>query len=344
VPTSLALAFWVLGGSRALADFASGASGGSAGAADALYITLFALLFASLTLPIGFYAGHVREKRWGMSNRRAREFAWEAAKSVALATVLALVLLVPFFYIVRHVAAWWAVVAALYAGYLLFSTSVLPNLLMPLFHKLDPLNDDALRDALVEVAEKAQFKPVRSVVVMRESAKSPRANAFIHGLGRTRRIVLFDTLLREFHPREIRFIVAHETAHLAHRDVPKFLALAVAIVFPEMWLLSQVLESAGTLFATHGAGDPAVLPLLLAFIVVFGFVDRMCFSWLSRRSEASADQFALETTRDPVAGESMLKRLCDRNLVDDQPHPWLERLFYSHPAPHRRIEAARQFR
>lgn len=342
-PLGAALLFWVTGGSRRLADIAEGFAGSSRSLADALYIVLFALLFAVVTLPVGFYAGHVREKKWAMSNRRAKDFAWEAVKGIAFAIVFALFLLVPFFYVVRRFAEWWAVVAVLYAGYLLFSTSVLPNLLLPFFYKIEPLGDEALRATLVDVAERAQFKPISSVVVMRESAKSPRANAFIHGLGRTRRIVLYDTLLRDFHPREVRFIVAHETAHLVHRDVPKFLAIALAVVFPEMWLLSNVLGSWGMLFGTRGAGDAAVLPLLLAFVVAFGFVDRIAFSWISRRSEAAADAFALRATQDPAAAESMMKRLCDLNLIDDAPHPWLERLLYSHPAPHARIEAARRF-
>lgn len=343
-PLAFALAFWASGASRRMADAAAAASGGPGLAlSDAVYIAGFAALFAALTLPVGFYSGYLREKRWGMTHRRPRDFAADAAKGVLLGTLFALGLLLPFFWVVRHISAWWVVAAALYSIYVLFETSVLPNLVIPIFYKLEPLPEGELRSAIVEAAERSLVKPIRQVVVMKESAKSPRANAFIHGLGRTRRIVLFDTLLRDFHPREIRFIVAHETGHLAHRDVPKSLALTLALVFPEMWLLSIALGEAGHWFAVQGVGDVAVLPLLLVTVSLAGIADRMAFSWASRRAEASADAFALEVTKDPAAAESMMKRLCDQNLIDDAPHPVIEGLLYSHPAPRRRIDAARAF-
>lgn len=343
-PLAFALAFWASGASRRLADAAEAASGGSSLAlADALFIASFAGLFAALTLPVGFYSGYLREKRWGMTHRRVRDFAADAAKGVLLGTLFALALLLPFFWVVRHFSGWWVVAAALYSMYVLVEASVLPNLVLPIFYKLEPLPEGELRSAVLEAAQRSGVKPIRQVVVMKESAKSPRANAFIHGVGRTRRIVLFDTLLRDFHPREVGFIVAHETGHLAHRDVPKFLALTLALVFPEMWLLSLALGEAGHWFAVQGVGDVAVLPLLLITVSLVGIADRVAFSWVSRRAEASADAFALEVTHDPAAAESMMKRLCDRNLIDDAPHPVIEGLLYSHPAPHRRIDAARSF-
>jgi STE24 endopeptidase len=343
LPLAFALAFWASGASRAMADFASSLAGGRLLLADTLYIVLFALLFAALTLPVGFYSGHLREKRWGMTHRRVSQFAKDAAKSIALGTLFALAILLPFFYVVRHVDAWWLVAAGLFSLYLLFSTSVLPNLLLPIFYKVEPLPDGALRSSILAVASQSGVPPIASVVVMKESAKSPRANAFVHGIGRTRRVVLFDTLLREFHPREVRFTVAHEVGHLAHRDVGKFFLLTLALVFPELWFLSLALGQAGSWFGVRGVFDVAILPLLLVTVSLIGLLDRVAFSWVSRRAEAAADAFALEATQDPAAAESMMKRLCDLNLLDEQPHPLLERLLYSHPAPARRIDTARAF-
>ncbi len=342
-PGALALAFWASGASRALADATVSASGGSRLAADTGYIVAFALLFALLTLPIGFYSGYLREKRWGMSTRRPRDFAKDASKSVLLGTAFALAILLPFFAVVRHFAAWWFIAASLYALYLLVATSVLPNLLIPVFYEVEPLPDGELRSLVLQASNRAGVPPIRQVVVMKESAKSRRANAFIHGIGATRRIVLFDTLLKEFHPREVRFTVAHETGHLAHRDVPRFFALTLALVFPEIWLLSLALGEAGAWFGVRGVADVAIVPLLLVTASAIGLADRIAFSWVSRRAEAAADAFALEVTNDAEAAESMMKRLCDLNLIDEAPHPLFERLLHSHPAPARRIEAARRF-
>jgi STE24 endopeptidase len=343
LPLASAFAFWASGASRAMADLASAAAGGGLLLSDTVYVVLFALLFAALTLPVGFYSGHLREKRWGMTHRRVSQFAKDALKSVMLGTLFALAILLPFFFVVRHFDAWWLVAAGLFSLYLLLSTSVLPNLLLPIFYKVEPLPDGALRSSILEVASRSGVPPIGSVVVMKESAKSPRANAFVHGIGRTRRVVLFDTLLREFHPREVRFTVAHEVAHLAHRDVAKFFALTLALVFPEIWFLSLALGQAGTWFAVRGVTDVAVVPLLLVTVSIIGILDRVAFSWVSRRAEAAADAFALVVTNDPAAAESMMKRLCDLNLLDEEPHPLLERLLYSHPAPVRRIDTARAF-
>ena len=343
LPLAFALIFWASGASRALADLAAARAAGSQLWADTLFIGAFAMLFAGLTLPVAFYSGHVREKRWGMTHRAVRDFAKDAAKSALLGTAFALALLLPFFYIARHSQAWWLLAGAVYAAYVVVSSAILPNLLIPLFYKVEPLPEGELRSAILDVTAHARVMAIRQVAVMKESAKSPRANAFIHGIGRTRRIVLFDTLLNDFHPREIRFTVAHEVGHLAHRDVPRFLAFTLALVFPEMWLLSLGVGEAGRWFRGGGAGDVAVVPLLLVLVAAITLADKVAFSWISRRAEAAADAFALEATQDPQAAESMMKRLCDRNLIDERPSPLLERLLYSHPAPARRIDAARDF-
>jgi STE24 endopeptidase len=342
-PMALALAFLVFGFSRSLANWAEASADGSRALADALYIIAFALLFGGLTFPVAFYLGFLRERRWGMSRRRLRDFGRDSVKGVTLALVTALLLLLPFFYLARRFEQWWLLAAALYTAYLLFTTSALPNLLLRVFYKLEPVADAALRDSVVDLANRCGVKGVRHVVVLKESARSPRANAFVHGVGPSRRVVLLDTLVDAFHPREVRFVLAHEFAHIVHRDVLRSLALTAALVFPEMWALSLVLQGATGLFGVSGAGDVAVVPLLVLALALFGVADTVAISWVFRRHEARADAFALEVTQDPAAAESMLKRLCDLNLVDDTPHPLRERLFYSHPPLRSRIDAARRF-
>jgi STE24 endopeptidase len=343
VPLAFAALFWASGASRWLADAAARATGGSVLAADTLYIVVFALAFAALTLPFAYYSGHLREKRWGMTRRRARDFAADSLKSVLLGVAFALALLLPFFFLARRFELWWLAASGVYALYLVFSYAVLPNLILPVFYKLEPLPDGELKAAILDVASRSGAPPIREVAVMAESAKSPRANAFIHGLGATRRIVLYDTLIADFHPREVRFTIAHEVAHLAHRDVPRSFAIAVALVAPEMWLLSLALAGTQGWFGVAGAHDLAVVPLLLLVASGINFLDGVAFSSLSRRQEARADASALEVTQDPLACESMMKRLCDRNLIDESPNPLVERLLYTHPAPARRIQAAREF-
>jgi STE24 endopeptidase len=343
LPVAFAAALWVTGAARAVADGARAAAGGSALAADTLGITGFALLFAAVTLPVAFYSSHVRERRWGMTSRGAAAFAKDAAKGALLGTVFALALLLPFFYLARRFELWWLVASAVYLAHLLFSSVFLPNLLLLFFNKVEPLPDGPLRASILELTGTAGVPPIRDVVVVRESAKSPRANASVRGIGPTRRIVLFDTLLEDFHPREVRFTVAHEVGHLAHRDVPRAFALIGALVLPEMWVLQVALGATDGWFGVRGAADVAAVPLLLLVVSLVSLADGVALSFLTRSQEARADAFALRATSDPAAFESLMKRMCDRNLIDESPSPLVERLLYSHPSPARRIEAARRF-
>ncbi|HEX9709752.1 MAG TPA: M48 family metalloprotease [Candidatus Thermoplasmatota archaeon] len=340
LPAALALAFFATGASSRLAQWARSLAPASPAAGDAAYIAVFALGFALSTLPVAYYLGHVRERRFGLTERRAAAFLKDAAKGAAVATALALGLLLPFFYVTRRFDDWWVVATALYGGYLVVSAAVLPHLVLPLFYKVEPLPAGALRDAIVGAAAAAGLRPGTRIVVLQESAKSRRANAFVHGFGRTRRIVLYDTLVRSFHPREVAFTVAHEAGHIATRDVPKSAALSLAVVAPELFLLSVFLEALAPLGGARGATDVAVVPLLLAFVVGFGLATRPAFAALHRRSERRADAFALRATGDGAAAASMLRRVCDLNLMDDAPPRLVERLLHTHPSPERRIRDA----
>jgi STE24 endopeptidase len=310
---------------------------------DVVYIVLFALLFAVATLPVGFYLGHMRERRYGMTSRSAGAFLREAGKAAGVGTAFALVLLVPFFWLARNFEAWWALAALLYGAYLVLSAAVIPQLVLPIFYKVEPMPEGPLRDAVVSAARGAGLEGTYHVVVLRESSKSPRANAFVHGLGRTRRIVLYDTLVNRFHPREVAFTVAHEVAHIAHRDVPKSLAISLAAVGPGLFLLSRLVEAGAPLGGASGAGDVAVVPLLFVLLFAFGAITRPASSWLHRRSERAADRAALEATGDGLAAASMLRRICDLNLLDESPPPLVERFANTHPSPRHRIDEALAF-
>ncbi len=343
VPLALALGLLMSGLSRALADGTAALLAQSPGGADALYIVTLSALASALTLPLALYGRHVREKRFAMTRRSLGQFLRDALRSALFATLAAVALLVPLLYLIRRFEDWWALAALLYAGFLAFSTFILPNLVLPLFYKVEPLQDSALKSSVLEAVEAAGAPPIRRIAVLRESVKSPRANAFIHGFGPSRRIVLFDTLLSTFHPREVRFIVAHEAAHLAHRDVPKSLSLTLALVPLKLYVLAFALASLSPSFGLRGAGDTAAIPLLLLLAGLLELGENIALSPLARRAEALADASALSATADPLSAESMMRRLCDLNLINEAPPRLVEALLFSHPSPQRRILAARAF-
>jgi len=214
--------------------------------------------------------------------------------------------------------------------------------LEPLFNRFSPLDDPALEAGLRSLAERAGV-PVRDVLVADASRRTRRENAYVSGLGATRRIVLFDNLLNESEPRQIRLVVAHELGHRRARHVERGTLVAMAgaaAVVLVLWALLSWPALLGAIGAS-GPGDPRVAPLLLLVVSVFELIGLPLGAGLSRRWEREADRSSLELTRDPEAFESAHRRLAAANLADLEPPRVLYALLFSHPTPPERIAAAR---
>jgi STE24 endopeptidase len=296
-----------------------------------------------LRLPLSFWRGHVRERRWGFSTQTARGWLLDRAKGFAVAAVLTAVAVLAFVALARALPAVWPAVAAPGAALLVLALGLAaPIMLEPLFNRFRPLGDPALAGELRSLAERAGV-PVRDVLVADASRRTRRENAYVSGLGATRRVVLFDNLLEAREPREIRLVVAHELGHRRARHVERGTVLAMAgaaaVVLVLWWLLSwpALLEAVGA----SGPGDPRVAPFLLLVVSVFELLGMPLGAALSRRWEREADRSSLELTRDPQAFESAHRRMARANLADLEP-PWVVyTLLFSHPTPPERIAAAR---
>jgi STE24 endopeptidase len=296
-----------------------------------------------LRLPLSFWRGHVRERRWGFSTQTARGWLLDRAKGFAVAAVLTAVAVLAFVALARALPAVWPAVAAPGAALLVLALGLAaPIVLEPLFNRFRPLGDPALAGELRSLAERAGV-PVRDVLVADASRRTRRENAYVSGLGATRRVVLFDNLLEAREPREIRLVVAHELGHRRARHVERGTVLAMAgaaaVVLVLWWLLSwpALLEAVGA----SGPGDPRVAPFLLLVVSVFELLGMPLGAALSRRWEREADRSSLELTRDPQAFESAHRRMARANLADLEP-PWVVyTLLFSHPTPPERIAAAR---
>jgi STE24 endopeptidase len=198
---------------------------------------------------------------------------------------------------------------------------------------------------LRSLAERAGV-PVADVLVADASRRTRRENAYVSGLGGTRRIVLFDNLLDQSEPRQIRLVVAHELGHRRARHVERGTLLAMAGAATVVLVLWGLLSWPGLLEATgaSGPGDPRVAPFLVLVVTVFELLGLPLGAALSRRWEREADRFSLELTRDPEAFESAHRRLARANLADLEPPRAVYALLFSHPTPSERIAAARAWR
>ena len=220
------------------------------------------------------------------------------------------------------------------------AATIFPVWILPLFYRLTPLGDATLAARLLGLARRAGVDAV-GVFVVDQSRKNRTANAALTGLGRTRRIVLFDTLLAGFQADEIESVLAHELGHHVHRDVARGLAAQAALTVATFWVADLVLRATAGTVGPSNPADPAGMPWLVAVLGALGLVAVPIANFLSRRVERQADDFALAMTRDPSAFIRAMDRLAALNLARTTPNRLEEVLLYSHPSVSRRIARAR---
>jgi STE24 endopeptidase len=295
-----------------------------------------------LSLPFAAWR-HSIVRRYGLSTQGWGGWAVDVLKGYAIGAVLAAIVLAAF-YTVTHFAPrwWWAFGAVGAAGLTVLLTFVFPVLVEPVFNKFTPLAPGQLRSDLMAMADRDGV-PVKDVLVADASRRTRAVNAYVSGLGPTRRIVVYDTLLREAPPAEVESVVAHELGHAKDRDVVTGTvigALGAAAAVCALYLLGSwtgLLRRAGV----ESLAEPRAVALLLAITTVAGLVATPLQNAVSRRIEARADRHALALTRDPATFAAMQARLSQVNLGDPDPNPIEYALFASHPSTVQRMAAAR---
>src|SRR3954449_650700 len=240
----------------------------------------------------------------------------------------------------RFPRAWWVPGAGALFGFGVLTTYLGPVVLDPIFNRFTPLPAGRERTDVLDLAERAGVA-VGEVYEVDASRRTTAANAYVNGLGRTKRVVLFDTLMRDFTRDEVRFVVSHELGHVRHDDVPRLLAY-LAIVAPVMTLaIARVTEALQP--RDEPAGPRAVPALALAAMLVGAPVSAIA-NRLSRRIEARTDDFALRLTNAPEPFIGFEKRITVKNIAEPEPPAWAELLFGTHPTTLQRIGAAVAFR
>jgi STE24 endopeptidase len=293
------------------------------------------------TLPLTCFAGYWLPRRFGLLHQPLWRWAFDHLKAVVLSGALALVA-AEIIYTLLQVTPWWWLwsAAVFFAGSALLAMAV-PVLIVPLFYRLTPLHDEALRERLLALARKVGV-PVVGVWVVDESRKSRTANAALTGIGRTRRILLFDTLLGGFSSDEIEAVLAHELAHHVHGDIRRALLVQGALTLITFWVADRLLRIASHGIGLDGPADPAGLPLFGLIVIALSLVALPLANGYSRWVERRADDFCLDVTRNPEAFIGAMERLAELNLAERRPHPLKEFFLFSHPAIERRIARARR--
>jgi STE24 endopeptidase len=297
------------------------------------------------TIPVAYWQGFVHEHRWGFSTQTFGGWLADRAKGLAVGLPLTALALFGLVGLARWVPVMWPLAAgALGAALVVVLSFLAPVVFEPLFNRFRPLPDPELAASLRKLGDCAGV-PVRHVLVTDASRRTRKENAYVSGLGRTRRVVVYDTLLQRGGPREVELVVAHELGHRRLRHVAKGTALRMASLAAGVAAVWALLRWDAALRAVHasGPGDPGVVPFVLLAGAVLQLLASPAGAALSRRWESAADRFSLELTGDLELFECSHRELALANLSDLAPPRWLYVLTFSHPTASERIGAARRW-
>lgn len=300
------------------------------------------LILASdlLTLPFQLYSTFVIEEKYGFNKTTPSTFFKDKIKGYLLAAVIGAPLLALLIYLIQSIGPsfwiWFASVAALF---IVFMNMFYTSLILPLFNKLTPLPDGELKSAIQSFAKRVDF-PLDNIFVIDGSKRSSKANAFFSGIGRKKKIVLYDTLIEKHSTDELVAVLAHEVGHFKKKHIVRALVLGIVQVFFTMFVLSLMVYNTNLSIALGGS-QYAIHLNLIAFSILFSPISAITglfMSMYSRKNEYEADAYARETFSGPALSAA-LKKLSVDSLSNLYPHPLYVFFHYSHPPLLKRLEA-----
>jgi STE24 endopeptidase len=327
------------GFSRAIAFFASSLST-SRHIALLIFAAILGIMEMAVSFPLKVYSGFYLEHKYNLSNQSLLRWLWEHAKAVLVGIPLAVPLLLIFFYCLEEYgAAWWFPVGVVMFVFMTLLARVAPKFIFPLFYKFVPLSRADLKDRIARLCAEAGFR-IEGVFSFNMSKNTKKANAGFTGLGRTKRVILGDTLLEKFSDDEIETVLAHELGHYRFGHIWKGILINTIVTFFGLFITSRLYVASLSLFGFERIDDLAALPLLGLWLGIFGFVTTPLMNMISRKHEYEADHYAVRKSGNPSAFIGALNKLADTNLADSTPPPLVEFLFYSHPSIEKRIKRA----
>lgn len=302
-----------------------------------LFLLTVGLMEMTITLPIGFYSGFVVEHRYNLSNQTLSAWLWERFKGLMVGAPFVLVIVVVLYYCLKTYGnLWWLPVSIVLTFFSIVLARIVPTFIMPLFYKFVPLENGPLRERITRLCDSVGVH-IEGMFSFDMSKNTKKANAGFTGIGKSKRIILGDTLVKEFSEEEIETVFAHELGHYKHKHIIVGIVVGILSTFIGLFVTAQLYSVSLPWFGFASITDLAALPLLGLWLSLFGLVTSPIGNVLSRKHEREADTFAVRTTKNKSAFISALRKLADTNLADPDPHPLIEFLFHSHPSIARRI-------
>lgn len=295
------------------------------------------IILQLINLPLSFYRSYVLEHRWGFSTQTLAGWWADYAKNAVLDLIFSAAGAMLFFWALeRWPVGWWLPASLFMAGWLVVQTLLWPTLLAPLFNRFEPVQDPEVVAMVRRLAERAQI-PVEEVLVMDASRRTTKANAYFAGIGRTKRIVLYDTLLNNYSPAEVEAVVAHEMAHWKLGHIKNGIFLGILATTVQFYLLALVLRSLDVQWQL-GHYLPRAWAVALLFMVLTSFVVSPIETGISRQMEKAADVESVALIGNSDGAVALQVNLARRNRSDILPPWFIEWFAYTHPSTLRRIE------
>ncbi|MBN1402845.1 MAG: M48 family metallopeptidase [Opitutales bacterium] len=311
-------------------------------AAQALILLFFSYVMDLLDWPGDCWVTFKVEAKHGFNKSGFGLWIADKLKGMAVSSVIMYPVFCVLLWLVS-VPLWWIWAFAFLFVFQLLMMVLYPMFIMPLFNKFTPLEEGELKERLMSLAQRTGFH-AKTILVMDGSRRSGHSNAFFTGIGKSRRVVLFDTLVEQLEPEELEAVLAHEIGHYKMGHIPRGLALSGVLSFAALALIGWLASSPWFVASFGFSFDPQRLaPVLMLFSLMAGlgtFWFTPFMAMISRRHEYQADAFARKAMQgDPKPLIGALRKLHTKNLGNLVPHPLYSAFYYSHPTLSEREEA-----
>lgn len=307
------------------------------------YVVILSILYTLFFLPLNFYEGYILEHKFKLSTQSLWSWIKNNLKSFCVSLILSIILIEATYLLLRQSSSyWWIWAGCFWIFFSIILNHLAPILLIPIFFKLTPLNNPELVEKLKTMAQKAGSQ-ILGIFEIDLSRKTKKANAAFTGLGKTKRILLADTLLKEYTIPEIEAILAHELGHYHYKHLWQLLTVSVISTFIGLGIGHKILITNVHKLGFQGISDIGTFPILALVLFGFTLLALPITNTFSRRLERQADKFSIELTNNPQAFIDSMNKLADQNLANISPNPIIHFLLHSHPSISERIKTAEDF-
>ncbi|MGE5436691.1 MAG: M48 family metallopeptidase [Syntrophothermus sp.] len=308
-----------------------------------LFIIVTSFASGILFFPLSYYTEFYLEHKFNLSNQSFYRWIWENVKGILVSAVIGIPILLIFYYTIkRYDEFWWLIFAVVLFLFSVLLARIVPVFILPLFYKITPFENEELKEIILGHAKNAGLK-VQAIYKFDMSKNTKKANAAFTGLGKSKRILLGDTLIEHYTNDEIETVIAHELGHYKKKHIIKNIFVGTITSFLTLYILSLLYKISLPWFGFTYIWEVGALPLLMLWSMLIALIQTPLSNMLSRNYEYEADKYSLESTGKKEAYISTLNKLTEQNLGDKDPHPFVEWFFYSHPSVKNRIKALEQY-